>query len=131
MTVYDSSFLIDYLAGDPDTVAYAEDHADEAAIAPNLVLYEVHLGELYTEGDPDFGAVADALEWVTILPPGGPQFGRRAAELTGRLMDAGSPLGFRDGYVAAAAWSLDDRLVTRDSDFDAPAVREEIDVEIV
>lgn len=130
MTVYDSSFLIDYLDGDEGAVAYATAHADEAANAPNLVLYEVYLGELHTAGDPDFDRVADALRWVRPVDPGGGAFGRRAAELMGRLQDAGSPLGFRDAYVAAVAWSRSERLVTRDADFDAPAVRDEIDVEV-
>lgn len=130
MTVYDSSVLIDYLDGDGDVVAYATAHADEPAHAPHLVLYEIYLGELHTEGAPDFDRVSDALQWVTPIQPGS-AFGKRAAELLGRLQEGGSPLGFRDGYVAAAAWSTSERLVTRDADFDEAAVRDEIDVEVV
>lgn len=131
MTLYDSSFLIDYLDGDPDAETYAATHAGEESKATHLAMYEVFLGEIFVEGDPDFDRVADALRWVKPVHPGGATFGRRAAELMGRLQRAGTPLGFRDGYLAAAAWSMDERLVTRDSDFDAPAVRQEIDVEIV
>lgn len=131
MTVLDSSVLIDYLDGDPDVVDYVDDHADEALKAPHLVWYEVYLGELYTEGDPDFGAIDDALEWVTVVDPSGPRFARHAAELMATLHDAGSSLAFADGYVAATARSMSERLATRDADFDAHAVRREMDVDVV
>lgn len=131
MTCYDSSFLIDYLDGDEAALEYAEEHADETATAPHLVLYEVYLGELYTHGDPDFDRVSDALTWITPIREHGPAFGRHAAALMDRFMDNGSPLGVRDGYVAAVAWSRDERLVTRDGDFDVPAVQDAIDVDVV
>lgn len=131
MTLLDSSFLISYLDGDPASVAYAEDHAGEAAKTIPLALYEVYLGELYTAGEPDFDAVEEALKWVTTVNSQSARYSRRAAELMSRLHDTGTQLAFRDGYIAAAAWELDETLATRDTDFDAPEVRDEIDVDLV
>jgi len=131
MTLYDSSFLIDYLANDPESVAYAEEHAREQAKTIHLVCYEVYLGELHTAGDPDFEAVGDALSWVTVVNYQSRRTSRNAAELMARLHENGSPLGAVDGFIAAAAWELNETLVTRDADFDTPVVRSEIDVDIV
>ena len=131
MTLYDSSVLIDYLDGDQEVVAYAENNADEEAKAVHLALYEVYLGELYTEGDPNFDAVEDALSWITAVSYQSTKSSRRAAELMARLQTTGHSLAFRDGYIATAAWEMQEPLVTRDADFDIPALREEIDVEVI
>jgi len=48
-----------------------------------------------------------------------------------RFHENGAPLGAVDGFIAAAAWELNETLVTRDADFDTPAVRDEIDVDII
>jgi len=131
MTLYDSSVLIDYLDGDPEVVEYAKAHATEEAKTTHLALYEVYLGELYTEGDPNFDTVEGALSWVSAINYESVRSSRRAAELMARLHEAGSSLSFRDGYIAAAAWEMQELLVTRDADFDVPALREEIDVELI
>lgn len=131
MTLYDSSVLIDYLDGDQDVVAYASANATEAAKTTHLALYEVYLGELYTEGPPDFDAIDDALKWVQVVESDGPAFSRTAAEFMARLHENGSALSYRDGYIAASAWSMNERLATRDSDFDTEAIRDELAVDIV
>jgi hypothetical protein len=131
MTVFDSSVLIDYLDGDDTVVTYAEDHAREDIKTPHLALYEVYLGELYTAGEPDFAAIDDALSWVNVVNEQGPRFSRHAAQLMARLQDEGCTLAYRDGFIAASAWSLEERLVTRDSDFDTPEIRSEIDVDVI
>lgn len=131
MTVFDSSVLIDYLDGDDDVVAYAEEHAREQTKTVHLALYEVYLGELYTDGEPDFAAIDEALSWVQVVDGEGPRFSRDAAALMARLQQSGHTLAPRDGYIAASAWSMNERLVTRDADFDTPAVRAEIDVDIL
>lgn len=131
MTLYDSSFLIDYLNGEPETVEYAEAHATAQAKTIHLVSYEVYLGELYKSGAPDFDAVSTALDWVTVVHCESAQTSRHAAELMARLEDAGAPLGCIDGYITTAAWEMNETLATRDSDFDTPAVRAEIDVDLV
>jgi len=131
MTLYDSSFLIDYLHGEPEPVEYAETHATDQAKTIHLVSYEVYLGELHKSGEPDFDAVSAALDWVTVVNYQSTQTSRHAAELMARLHDAGAPLGTIDGYITAAAWEMNETLATRDADFDTPAVREEIDVDLV
>lgn len=130
MVLYDSSFLIDYLDGDETVLAYADEHAAEQPKTVHLALYEVYLGELNTE-EKNFARVDEALQWVEPINTQRPDFGRRAAELTRQLEDSGARLPFRDGYIAAAAWSHGERLVTRDGDFDTSALREKITVEIV
>jgi len=131
MTLYDSSLCKSHLDNDLETVEYAEQHARKQAKAIHLVFYEVYLGELHTAGEPDFEAVGNALEWVTVVNYQSNRTSRTAAELMSRFHENGAPLGAVDGFIAAAAWELNETLVTRDADFDTPAVRDEIDVDIV
>jgi len=131
MTLYDSSFLIAYLDGHSEAVDYAEQHATDRAKTIPLVFYEVYLGELHTAGEPDFDLIAEALDWVTAVEHQSPQTSRYAAELMARLHEAGASLSPVDGFIAAAAWESNETLATRDSDFDTPAVRAEIDVDLV
>jgi predicted nucleic acid-binding protein len=128
--LYDSSFLIDYLDGDTAVLTYADEHAAERPRTVHLVLYEVYLGELNTR-EKNLARVEKALQWVEPISTQRANFGRRAAELMRRLEGSGARLSFRDGYIAAAAWSHDERLVTRDRDFDTQPLREKITVEIV
>lgn len=67
MTLYDSSVLIDYLDGIEAAVTYVEDHRDERAVAPLLVLFEVYQGEVFKAGTADFDAVDDALDWIRVV----------------------------------------------------------------
>jgi len=131
MTLYDSSFLIDYLNNEPEPIEYAEQHSHKQAKTIHLVLYEVYLGELHTTGEPDFEAVENALEWITVVDYQSERTSRTAAELIAQIHKTGAPLGSIDGFIAAAAWELNETLVTRDADFDTPALRDEIDVAIV
>lgn len=48
-----------------------------------------------------------------------------------RLHEAGGSLSFRDGYIAPAAWEMREPLVTRDSHFDVPELREKINIELI
>lgn len=64
MTLYDSSVLIDYLDGGDAVVDYVENHLDERAVAPPLVMFELYQGEVFKSGPADFDAVDGALGWV-------------------------------------------------------------------
>lgn len=130
MTLYDSSVLIDYLAGVDEAVDYVEMHIDERAVAPPLVMYEVYQGEVFKSGQANFDSVEDALEWITIVDEtrGVP---RVAAELQNELVDEGTPLSARDAFIAGAAKRLGEPLAVADSDFDVNCITEHLDVDFI
>lgn len=125
--LYDSSVLIDYLDGVKTSVSYIEEHSDERAVAPSLVLFEIYQGEVFKSGNSDFEAVDGALGWVTVVDET-PETARRAAELQARLKRDGTPLTARDAFIAGAADALDERLVVADSDFDVDGIDEVLDL---
>ena len=47
MTIYDSSILIDYLAGEQKPIEYVESHADNRALVPQLAMFEVYQGRAH------------------------------------------------------------------------------------
>lgn len=127
MTVYDSSVLIDYLAGDDAAVDYIEAHLEDRSLAPPLALYEVYQGEVFKSGPADFAAVDRALAWLTVVDETA-ALARSAAELQDELQRRGEPLGARDAYIAGTAHGLDERLVVADADFDVPGLADLVDV---
>jgi len=130
MTVYDSSVLIEYLDGNADVVAYVEDQQHRRAVAPQLVLFEVYQGELFKTGRPDFDAVDDALDWVTVVaePTG---IARAATELQAELHHSGELLAARDAFIAGVAKRLGEPLAVADSDFDVDGIDDVLDVELL
>ncbi|WP_049928922.1 PIN domain-containing protein [Halopiger goleimassiliensis] len=128
MTVYDSSVLIDYLEGDDDAVAYVDDHIDERAVAPSLVLFEIYQGEVFKSDPTDFAAVDSALEWLPIVDET-KAFARAAGELQDELRHHGDPRAARDAFIAGAAVELDEPLVASDSDFDVSGPSERLEIE--
>ncbi|WP_255192942.1 hypothetical protein [Natronobeatus ordinarius] len=67
MTVYDSSVLIDCLDGVDEAVTYVDDHLDERAVAPPLVLFEGYQGEVFKSGPADFDTDFDAPGITDVL----------------------------------------------------------------
>lgn len=130
MTLYDSSVLIDYLAGESTAVTYVENHQAQRAVAPQLVLFEVYQGEVFKSGPADFEAVDQALAWVTIVDKI-PDLGRTAAELQSDLHRRGAVLAARDAFIAGAAKSLGEPLAVADSDFDIAALTDRLTVDIL
>lgn len=130
MTLYDSSVLIEYLDGVEAAVDYVEAHLDEHAVAPPLVLYEVHQGEIFKSGPANFDAVEGALEWVTIVDEVR-DVPRVAADLQNELANEGTPLAARDAFIAGTAKRLDEPLAVADSDFDVDGITERLDVDFV
>lgn len=130
MTLYDSSVLIDYLDGADGAVEYVEDHSDERAVAPPLVLFEVYQGEVFRAGSADFDAVDDALGWLTVVETDGDR-ARVAAELQNQLCNEGAPLAARDAFIAGTAKELDERLAVSDADFDVPGLTNAVDVDFL
>ncbi|MFC7185339.1 PIN domain-containing protein [Halorubrum yunnanense] len=130
MTVYDSSVLIDYLAGRDAAVEYVHERADEPANAPPLVLFEVYQGEVFRSGSTDFDAVDDALDWVQIADTS-PTVAREAAVLQDALRDRGDPLAAREAFIAGTAVALNERLTVSDADFDVDGLRDVLDLDLV
>ena len=130
MTLYDSSVLIDYLDGIPSVIEYVEAHADDRAVAPPLVLFEVYRGEVFKTGSPDLDAVDDALGWLEIVEETRAS-ARAAAELQVSLAEAGEPLAARDAYIAGTAKARDEPLAVTDADFDVEGLTANLDIDFV
>ncbi|RLM50931.1 PIN domain-containing protein [Halorubrum sp. Atlit-28R] len=130
MTLYDSSVLIDYLAGRSSAVEYVESHADERAVAPPLVLFEVYQGEVFKSGATDLGAVDEALDWIDVIDTSA-AVAREAAVLQDALRDRGDPLAARDAFIAGAAVAQDERLAVSDTDFNVDGIRDAPDFDFV
>lgn len=130
MTVYDSSVLIEYLSGSSAAVDYVEAHADERAVAPPLVMYELYQGEVFKSGPAEFGAVDSALQWLTVVEETR-AMARSAAEVQNELHQHGQALAARDAFIAGAARALDETLAVADSDFDVDGIEEQIDVDVL
>lgn len=130
MSLYDSSVLIDYLDGRDEAVAYVDDHLDERAVAPPIVLFEVYQGEVFKSGPSDFAAVDGALEWVTVVDETA-ACARAAGELQDELHRRGQPLAARDAFVAGTAKHLGERLVVSDADFEVGGITDALEVDFL
>lgn len=130
MTLYDSSVLIDYLAGVDAVVDYVENHLDERAVAPPLVMFELYQGEVFKSGPADFDAVDGALGWLTVIDETA-DLARTAGELQDDLHRRGEPLAARDAFIAGSARGLGERLVVTDSDFDVKGITDVLEVDFL
>jgi len=102
MTLYDSSVLIDYLAGDGTAIDYIEAQLDERAVAPPLVLFEVYQGEVFKSGPMDLTAVDGALEWLTVVDTTGAHAARcRTQAACHQHGEPGGPRCVRRGTALA------------------------------
>lgn len=130
MTVYDSSVLIDYLAGEARAVDYVKSHSDQRAVAPPLVLFEVYRGELYKSGPPDFDAVDAALQWLDTVTENRSQ-ARAAANAQHELQTHGVQLSARDAFIAGIAIQLDETLAVADTDFALDGIDDVLAVDLL
>lgn len=128
MKCFDSTFVIDYLAGEQSTVEYLEAHSTEALYIPAIVLYEAFEGGIKSAGPADFQTTLGNLGWADIAP-----FSERTALEAGRLQDElaaeGHELGSADAMVGGTAHELGAPLVTRDGDFTNSDVKTVLDIE--
>jgi tRNA(fMet)-specific endonuclease VapC len=128
--LYDSSVLIDYLDGVNAVVDYVEDHLDERAVAPPLVMFELYQGEAFKSGPADFDAVDGALGWLTVIDETA-DLARAAGELQDDLHGRGEPLAARDAFIAGSAQGLGERLVVADSDFDVKGITDVLEIDFL
>lgn len=130
MTVYDSSVLIDYLAGHSRAVEYVTANEDRQALVPQLALFEVYQGEVFKSGPTDLSAVDRALQWTTTVEET-TGVARAAAELQTELREQGDVLAPRDAFIAGTATHLGDTLAVSDADFDVAGLTDSVDVDLL
>jgi tRNA(fMet)-specific endonuclease VapC len=117
MIALDTSFLLDYLDGEPATKEYLESNEVEPFYAPSLVLFEVYRGAARTGGRERVDRVADGLDWVDPLPLTAGT-AREAALVEAELLEAGDRINLGDVLIAGVCRHNGARLVTRDEHFD-------------
>lgn len=124
MKCFDNTFVVDYLDGRPETIAYLERHSAESFYVPSIVLYEALEGQVKSAGPANFQQTASYLTWADIAP-----FERTTARAAGALQEnlasRGRELRSADAMIGGTARELDATLVTADDDFtneDAKAV---------
>ena len=108
--VLDTSFLIDYMRGDPPTVArFARMFEDGDALFVN----EVAVCELASGVAPDAeGAMAALLEPLEFIQPG-PEAAITAGQWRQAARRRGAMLSVPDALIAAAADAMDATVLTR------------------
>lgn len=129
MRVLDANFLIDYLNGDEDTLAYHESAggSDQHWILPAPAYSEVLVG-VGNLPDGDVQEAMSALSWGEVY-----EVDERISVLSGRIADEVGPQGpFLDGVdamVAAVGRELDSPVVSADGDLTHPKTKQVVDVE--
>ncbi|MEZ3116287.1 PIN domain-containing protein [Halobaculum sp. MBLA0147] len=117
MIAADTSFLVDYLDGEPATLAFVEDHEPEPFAAPSYVLFETYRGGLRSNGPDAVARIADALDWIEPLPTTETAV-REAVAVERELRAAGEPVNLGDVIIAGVCRDAGACLVTRDEDFE-------------
>jgi predicted nucleic acid-binding protein len=116
MKCFDSTFVVDYLSGEPSTIEYLEARSTGALYLPAIVVYEAFEGGVKSAGPAGFRETLGNLAWADIAP-----FGEATALEAGRLQDElaaeGRELGSADAMIGGTARELGAPLVTRDTDF--------------
>lgn len=125
---FDSSFVVDYLHGEPDTLKYLRRHDEEELYIPSVVLFEGLQGVVRSDDDRGADGFLAALGWADDAGFTGSTV-VEAGRLQEKLSDAGKPLSPLDAMVAATAKEIDATLVTRDSDLLREEVRKVVAVD--
>lgn len=117
MTCFDSSFLIDYLEGDADALAYIEANSSDSFYVPSIVLFELYRGAVETSRSDAVAQMRDDLSWLEPLPFT-PEAALEAAKIESELKSSGRPIGTPDVQIAGIVREVGETLVTRDRDFE-------------
>jgi len=117
MNFLDSSFLADYLQGEPYVKAYLENCGDVSQFTPSIVTFELGYGALkHPSPKETLATVSEALAWVEVVP-----FDERAAVEAAAIHDElrrdGSMIPTQDVMIAGVVRDAGGSLVTRDDDF--------------
>lgn len=116
MIAFDSSFLIDYLDGEPATADLLGRLERPEYYAPTIVLYEIYEGAARYGGD-SIETARGSLDWLQPL-----SFTHdaavEAARVNTELRADGSPINAGDVLVAGVCRHYGASIVTRDSHFE-------------
>lgn len=128
MICLDSNTVIDYLNGDEGVRPFFEQYlprVEEKVGIPNLVQFEVYVGEIYVGGPDADGAAAQAaidavderMPWAVCLGLDAVAI-RIAARIRAASLRDAEEIGALDALLAGIARRHDATLATADSDFD-------------
>ncbi len=117
MIAFDTSFLLDYLDGEPAAAEYLQAHETTPFFAPSLALFEVYRGAARTGGRDQIERVAAALEWIKPLPLT-ETAAQEAALIEAELLDSGTRINLGDTLIAGICRHNGARVVSRDSHFE-------------
>lgn len=120
MIALDTSFLVDYLDGEPVAGEFVEEHREQPLHAPAQALFEVYRGGAHSSPDDrreGIERVEDALAWVQPLA-----FDRAGAGTAARveadLLETGERINLGDVVVAGTCLQHGADLVTADGHFE-------------
>jgi len=117
MIAFDTSFLLDYLDGDPAAAAYLEEHQNKPFYAPALALFEVYRGAARASGREEVNHAVSGLDWLDPLPLDDPA-AQEAALIEAELLDSGERVNLGDTLIAGVCRHHGARVVTRDDHFE-------------
>ncbi|XGI82787.1 PIN domain-containing protein [Halorutilales archaeon Cl-col2-1] len=129
MKILDTSFLIDYFNGSPDTKRFYEDNGGDSQhwIIPAPAYAEILVGEgNYPDGDLE--AAEEYLSWGEIYSTDA-ETAIIAGEIADEIGSEGPFLGGIDGLIAAVGRDLDAPVVSRDTDLTHPETKKVIEIE--
>lgn len=129
MKCFDTNFLIAYLSGNDDTVAYLDAHADAPMSVPAVSLFEVYRGDVLDHSDREPSATRRGLSWVDEVLPFDEHTALHASELLRDVSERGGTLDPVDAMIAASADRAGATIVTRDEDLLSTPVSEVLLVE--
>lgn len=129
MRCYDTSFLIAYQNGDPDTLDHLEAHGESSHLASAVSLFELYRGDVLGHSRQTPRQTREGLSWLDQVLPMDQRTAMHAAELLDRVRDAGGSLDPVDAMIAASSDLVGATLVTRDDDLLSASVSRVLDVE--
>jgi tRNA(fMet)-specific endonuclease VapC len=117
MNCLDSSFLIDYLDGHPDTQTYLGDPGRPAGsfYTPSHVFFELYDG-VDESTDRTLDEVDDAIDWVTPIPFTAAS-ACEAIKIKNELQANGTAINLKDVLIAGTVREAGGTIVTRDGHF--------------
>lgn len=129
MNCYDTSFLVAYQNGVPDTLDYLEANASEVHAVSAISLFELYRGDVLGRSDQQPEETRRGLGWIEDVLPFDERTALHAADLLRAVQDAGGGLDPVDAMIAASADRTGATVVTRDEDFLSGRVADVIDVD--
>lgn len=128
MKVLDTSFLIDYESGVPETKSYLLANSDNVFAVPSVILLEFLLGDVHGSTPTDLITTRELVAWVDVYPVT-EETVMHAARVAEEIGPQGPNLAPPDAIVAGTARELDAPAVASDSDLTHEATQTVLAVE--